>query len=148
MYHLIKYKVGIGGGLMLDLISFLELRANIPNQESCKVVANLPENRESALLSRKLVGNSPRSRLAGAPIGHEWCDGGGHVAGYSTIVRLAIKGKLSTSDRPWMDWIMFLSAHIRELLGLDVVEVRSERNAMTGVCAGKVVVSTQVCSPW
>ncbi|GFZ17985.1 RAB GTPase homolog 8A [Actinidia rufa] len=29
-------------------------------KESCKVVANLPENRESALLSRKLVGNSPR----------------------------------------------------------------------------------------
>ncbi|GFZ13187.1 hypothetical protein Acr_23g0015720 [Actinidia rufa] len=68
--------------------------------ESCKVVANLPENRESALLSRKLVGNSPQSRrklapissetrsqqsiadggygcLAGAPIGHGWCDGGG-----------------------------------------------------------------------
>ncbi|GFZ03213.1 intron maturase, type II family protein [Actinidia rufa] len=35
--------------------------------ESCKVVANLPENRESALLSRKLVGNSPRSRRKRAP---------------------------------------------------------------------------------
>ncbi|GFY81622.1 S-adenosyl-L-methionine-dependent methyltransferases superfamily protein [Actinidia rufa] len=67
--------------------------------ESCKVVANLPENRESALLSRNLVGNLPQSRrklapissetrsqqsiaagsygcLAGAPIGHGWCDGG------------------------------------------------------------------------
>ncbi|GFY92142.1 hypothetical protein Acr_08g0005380 [Actinidia rufa] len=69
----------------------------------------------------------------------------GHVAGYSTIVWLAIKGKLSTSDRPWMDWFMFLSAHIRGLLVLGVVEVRSERNTMTGVCACKVVVSTQVC---
>ncbi|GFZ17293.1 LMBR1-like membrane protein [Actinidia rufa] len=48
--------------------------------KSCKVVANLPENRESALLSRKLVGNSPRSRLAGAPIGHGWCDGGGTLS--------------------------------------------------------------------
>ncbi|GFZ07970.1 Mov34/MPN/PAD-1 family protein [Actinidia rufa] len=70
--------------------------------ESCKVVANLPENRESALLPRKLVGNSPRSRrklapissetrsqqsiadggygcLVGAPIGHRWCDGGEFV---------------------------------------------------------------------
>ncbi|GFZ16257.1 DNAse I-like superfamily protein [Actinidia rufa] len=62
-------------------------------KESCKVVANLPENRESALLSRKLVGNSPpissetRSQqsiadggygcLAGASLGHGWCDGGG-----------------------------------------------------------------------
>ncbi|GFY91904.1 guanylate-binding family protein [Actinidia rufa] len=35
--------------------------------ESCKVVANLPENRESALLSRKLVGNSPQSRRKRAP---------------------------------------------------------------------------------
>ncbi|GFZ18554.1 transcriptional corepressor LEUNIG [Actinidia rufa] len=43
-------------------------------QESCKVVANLPENRESALLSWKLVGNaptlvgnSPRSRRKRTP---------------------------------------------------------------------------------
>ncbi|GFY92234.1 carotenoid cleavage dioxygenase 1 [Actinidia rufa] len=35
--------------------------------ESCKVVANLPENRESALLSRKLVGNAPQSRRKLAP---------------------------------------------------------------------------------
>ncbi|GFZ06939.1 armadillo repeat kinesin 3 [Actinidia rufa] len=49
-------------------------------QESCKVVANLPENRESALLSRKLVGNSPnlvgnspRSRRKRAPtVNRRW----------------------------------------------------------------------------
>ncbi|GFY91378.1 ubiquitin-specific protease 3 [Actinidia rufa] len=39
----------------------------LTHTESCKVVANLPENRESALLSRKLVGNSPRSRRKRAP---------------------------------------------------------------------------------
>ncbi|GFS33921.1 hypothetical protein Acr_00g0031260 [Actinidia rufa] len=36
-------------------------------QESRKVVANLPENRESALLSRKLIGNAPQSRRKRAP---------------------------------------------------------------------------------
>ncbi|GFY81396.1 structural maintenance of chromosomes-like protein, putative [Actinidia rufa] len=36
-------------------------------KESRKVVANLPENRESALLSRNLVGNSPQSRRKRAP---------------------------------------------------------------------------------
>ncbi|GFS40473.1 hypothetical protein Acr_00g0068770 [Actinidia rufa] len=61
-------------------------RQEKPLQESCKVVANLPENRESALLSRKLVGNAPQSRLAGAPIGHGWCDGWGKQSRHVRVV--------------------------------------------------------------
>ncbi|GFY89290.1 FAD/NAD(P)-binding oxidoreductase family protein [Actinidia rufa] len=67
---------GLWEGLDRKSAEYQKLKAE-RSEESCKVVANLPENRESALLSRKLVGNSPRSRLAGAPIGHGWCDGGG-----------------------------------------------------------------------
>ncbi|GFZ20653.1 NAD(P)-binding Rossmann-fold superfamily protein [Actinidia rufa] len=59
--------------------------------ESCKVVRISLRTANRRFLSRKLVGNSPRSRrkrtpnsqsrrgygcLAGAPIGHGWCDGG------------------------------------------------------------------------
>ncbi|GFY96000.1 nodulin MtN21 /EamA-like transporter family protein [Actinidia rufa] len=89
---------GSGRGWGLEVVSWwrwttrrIAEAAVVSGEESCKVVANLPENRESALLSRKLVGNAPQSRrklvlicrklapnsLAGAPIGHGWCDGGG-----------------------------------------------------------------------